>query len=346
MIRIEAGHDYRVGVWIKTDGCEDEGVSVTAVRLGGPGERDSKSIGGWLEGANPQFIHDNGASAALLATGGTHDWKKFEANIPADQLNGGTRVLFIYLRHDAQAEPRGKAYFDDLTVERLPKGTFKVAGQKAIWGVKNGGFELGARGWESSGNKGGGIVSENPAEGKQCLKITEGFVLQKIPVESGKRLRLRMKIKCVEAPAESVFVGLSYRGAGVNTGWQGSVQKSMGTNYSEPVTFMTGGTHEWKEVSVVVAPPANANELVLYLRKAGGEGVVYYDDVKIESTDDPETTAGELRRAGMAPPKPMMADTDFAGKELENPDFAQGTKGWVTNGLVETVSIGGPNGKG
>lgn len=122
LIWIEPGHDYRVNVWVKCDGCEEQGVSVTAACLGGAGEHDRKWISK-LQGANPQYIHDNGASAALVATGGTHDWKKLEAHIPANQLSKETRALFIYLRHDAQKEPRGKAYFDDLTVERLPRGT-------------------------------------------------------------------------------------------------------------------------------------------------------------------------------------------------------------------------------
>ena len=345
LIWIGPGHDYRVSVWIKTDGCEDQGVSVSAARLGGPGERDSEWIDGWLEGANPQFVHDDGASPALLATGGTHDWKKFEADIPASQLDAETRALFIYLRHDAQPKPKGKAYFDDLTVERLPKGTVKVAPQAK--GVKNGGFEEGKRAWYGPGmTEPNGIVAEAPAEGKSCLKLVGGYVLQeRVPVEGLKRYRVSMKIKCADAPKGSVFVQSSYRGPGVaSEGWNGPVRVSY-ADRTEPAVFVTGGTFDWKQFTAVVTAD-NADQLLIYLRKDDGtEGVAYFDDVKVEPTDDPETTPQELRRSGLAPAVPTVDDTDFARASLENIGFEQGNRDWVLNGASEIVSGDAPEGK-
>lgn len=342
---IQPGFDYRVSVWIKSDGCEEQGVSITAVRLGGPGERDSKWIGGWLEGANPHFIHDNGASPALLATGGTHYWKKFEADIPASQLNAETRALFIYLRHDAQPEPKGKAYFDDLTVERLPKGTAKVVPE--VKGVKNGGFEDGKRAWGGPGmNKPGGIVAEAPVEGKFCLKLTGGYVLQeRVPVEGRKHYRVSTKVKSANAPEGSVFVQFSYRGPGVSPAWNGPVRVSY-ANRTEPAVFVTGGSFRWKEFTAVVATPNKADHLLIYLRKIDGtEGAAYYDDVKVEPTDEPVTSPQELRRAGMAPPVPTTDDTDFATASLENTGFEQGDKNWVRRGATEVVSDDATEGK-
>ena len=116
------GYDYKVVVWIKTDGCQKNGVGVTAVCLGGPGEKDQKWLGGWLEGELPRMVMDKGQSPALIATGKTHGWKKFEAIIPADQLNAQTKALFIYLRHDFKGkDATGKAWFDDLKVYRIEK---------------------------------------------------------------------------------------------------------------------------------------------------------------------------------------------------------------------------------
>ncbi len=346
LIWIPPDFDYRVSVWIKSDGCEDQGVSVSAVRLGGPGERDHKWIGGWLEGANPQFIHDNGASPAILATGGTHDWKNFEAEIPAAQLSAETRALFIYLRHDAQPEPKGKAYFDDLTVERLPKGTVKVAPQQAA-GVKNGGFEGGNRGWGGPGMKEpNGIVAEAPAEGKSCLKLTSGFVLQeRISVEGPKRFRVSMKIKCADAPEGSVFVQFNYRGPGVKPEWTGPVRVSYARR-TEPAVFVTGGTFDWKEFTAVVAAPNKADQLLIYLRKDNDTaGAAYYDDVKVEPTDEPVTSPQALRQGGMAPPVPTVDDTDFATASLENTSFEQGDKQWVRKGATEVVSADAADGK-
>lgn len=113
---IEPGKNYKFSGWIKVEGCEANGVSVQAVCLGGPNEGDVKWLGGWLAGSAPQKIHDNGHSPALIATGGTHDWKKFEVAIPSAQIPENTKSLMIYLRRDATGAPQGKAYFDDIEV--------------------------------------------------------------------------------------------------------------------------------------------------------------------------------------------------------------------------------------
>lgn len=116
------GYDYKVVVWIKTEGCQKNGVGVAAVCLGGPGEKDQKWLGGWLGGEIPRMVMDAGQSPAIIATGKTHGWKKFEAIIPADQLNPKTKALFIYLRHDfKKGDATGKAWFDDLKVYRIEK---------------------------------------------------------------------------------------------------------------------------------------------------------------------------------------------------------------------------------
>ena len=119
LIGIEAGSDYRVSVWIKCDGCGDREATVMAVCRGGPAERDSQWLGKWLTGTNPQHVHDGGRSPAILATGGTHDWKELTTVIPAAQLHAQTQALSLYLRHDAKPDAIGKVWFDDVLVERL-----------------------------------------------------------------------------------------------------------------------------------------------------------------------------------------------------------------------------------
>ncbi len=85
-----------------------------------------------------------------------------------------------------------------------------------------------------------------------------------------------MRIKSAGAPAGSVFVQASYRGEGVSQGWVGAetVKQSWG---GERALFVTGGTQDWETVSCVIAPPADAETLLVYLRKkAKTEGAVCY----------------------------------------------------------------------
>jgi len=163
--------------------------------------------------------------------------------------------------------------------------------------ARNGGFEAGLSGWAGPGLKSGLVVSENPADGANCFKLTGGFLLQeKMPVEGGKRYKVTMKIRGEDAPEGSVYVQLSYRGEGVGPDWVGpDVVKVAGR--TEKTLFTAGALTDWQEFSAVIQPPATANELVLYLRKAAGTpGAAYFDDIKIEPTDEKVTTAADLKR--------------------------------------------------
>lgn len=109
-VKVTPGAAYKLKVWIKCDGCEDMGIAIQAAC--------SNWKGSWLKGLDPVMNFDGGASASLLVTGGTHDWKLFEATIPADQIQADG--LLIYLRHDAKPdEAKGKVYFDDLTLTKV-----------------------------------------------------------------------------------------------------------------------------------------------------------------------------------------------------------------------------------
>ena len=296
MIPIKPGFDYRLRLWIKCDGCNTNDVAVSALLRGEGFNAASANFGriidSWLEGAAPAFVLDGGKSPALLSVGGTVGWKKYSVGIPATQIPPDAKALQIYLRHDAQPEPRGTAYFDDLSIEQLAAGT--LAPERIIL---NGGFEAGKVHWWGDGS----IVKGGAAEGQSALRISGGFAAQdKRPVEGGKRYRVSLQIRSKDAADGSVFVQLSFRGAGVDAGWRGLEQVNLGSRM-EPALFVTGGTHGWKPFSVVVEAPPGANEILLYLRKNGGTpGVADFDAVKVSPTDEPATTAATLKQKEMA----------------------------------------------
>jgi hypothetical protein len=180
--------------------------------------------------------------------------------------------------------------------------------------IVNGGFESGKAPWWGTT---GDVVKEGVAEGQAALRLTEGYVAQdKRPIEGGKRYRISMQIRSDAAPDGAVFVQLSYRGPAVEPGWRGPVRVTFGAG-SEPALFVTGGTHEWKPFSVVVEAPANANEILIYLRKKSATaGTAYYDAVAVTPTDEPVIDATELKRkeqtAQLLQPGAPAAGTDAA----------------------------------
>lgn len=334
LIWIDPNHDYRIRVWIKSKDCKPNGVTVMVACLGGPGEKDTKWLGGgWLKGATPKFVHDNGASPAILATGGTHDWQQFEAAIPSSQLGSQTHALLIYLRHDARTTPEGVAYFDDLEVEQLPSGSVEMVAGPIF---RNGGFESGLAPWSSGSAK---VVHDHPASGKSCVVLEKGFTYQQADLQGGKHYRISMKIRTEGILDETGFVQYSLKGI---RGWAGPIRVKY-PNRTEQALFVTGGTHDWKIFSAVIATPKQAQGITLYLRTMGSGGRIYYDDVVMKPVDEPATTPQELRKSGMAPAQPFVEDRDFAREALQNTDFSRGDESWVIDGVAETIRKDGGN---
>lgn len=316
MIPIDAGNDYQLRVWVKTEGCKPKAAALCASFRSADGKNH---IGGWVEGAKPEFVMDNGQSPVLAAFGGTADWSECVVSIPAGQIPAGAKWLLVYLRHDLQKEPTGTVYFDDLTAMMLPTGTVAAA---AI--LKNGGFELGKVGWWGPGTW--SVINEGAAVGKSALKIESGFACQdKRPVSGGQRYRVSMRVRSDGAPEGAVFVQSSYRGPGVEPTWYGPTNAN-----GEPALLATGGTHEWKEFAVVVEAPSGAEEILLYLRKAEGTaGVAFYDEVIVEATAEPVTAA---------------IIVPFTGEIIVNGDFEKGKSPWWGQGSWEVVSGQGVGG--
>ncbi|MCK6489796.1 MAG: cytochrome c biogenesis protein ResB [Planctomycetes bacterium] len=173
----------------------------------------------------------------------------------------------------------------------------------------NGAFEEGkARWW----GEGGWSVEADPTGGA-ALRIAGGYACQdKMAVQGGTRYQVRLRIRCEGAEEGSVFVQASFRGKGVDPGWRGPIEAG-----GEPALVATGGSHAWKEFSVVVEAPAGADQFLLYLRKApGSPGTAWYDDVAIAPTEAPATPAG----GGGGRPV------------VKNPGFEKGKAGWWGEG--------------
>lgn len=303
LIPVAPGHDYRLKIWIRTDGCESNGVGVCAMWRA----QDRKTLAGhgWIEGTAPSFVMDQGQSPVLAVTGGTHAWQEFTVVIPALQLPAEARFLHLYLRHDLQKKSTGAAWFDDLTAEELPAGSLAP-----LVIVRNGDFEHGKAGWWGEGKW--DVVPAAGVGGSAALRVDDGYACQdKRPVTGGKNYRISMQIKSEGAQEGSAFVQLSYRGQGMKPTWFGPLKAGTG----DAALFVAGGTQAWKEFSDLVTAPPAATEILIYLRKQGGAGAAFYDNVKIEPTDEKVPTAADKRQAELAKEllQPAVTGSDVAG---------------------------------
>ncbi|WP_160312475.1 DUF4838 domain-containing protein [Caballeronia mineralivorans] len=166
----------------------------------------------------------------------------------------------------------------------------------------NGDFVQGTTGWW--GEK---FAIAPDAKYGNALEVQSGYAAQdKIVIQAGRRYRISLNIRSIDAPAKTAFVQISFRGPGVDPGWRGieSVQQPWGT---EPALVVNNGIdNEWHSSSVVVQAPEGANQMILYLRKAKGQsGAARFSRISVTATDDPVTTAdtlqGALMRAKLLP---------------------------------------------
>ncbi len=305
-ITVQGGKRYKISMKVRSDGAPESSIYVQfsyrgpglTIQWYGPAEVDTGS----------------GSEKILFATGGTHAWKTFSVVVEAPP--SADQILF-YLRRNGDV---GAGYFDDIKCEPTddavtPATQHGTGARKET--VLNGGFEKGNANWWGAGFDGhtASVVKDGAAEGEACLKLTSEYVCQdKIPLQGGKRYKISMKLRGDEAPDGSIYVQVSYRGNGVGAAWYGPVQVNLGGR-TEQALFVSGGTQEWKTVSAVVEPPKNADQLLIYLRKKTvSAGAAYFDDIKVEPTDEPATTAGALLGAQLSAKllSPPLAAADAA----------------------------------
>jgi hypothetical protein len=303
MVPVKPGNDYRLRLWVKTDDCKPNAAGICA----GFRSPDGKNlIGGWIEGANPVYAMDNGQSPVLAVFGGSTDWSECVVSIPSTQIPAGAAWLHVYLRHDLVKEPTGTVYIDDLSVVELPAGTVPTG---AI--IRNGGFEKGKASWWGEGAW--EVVAGQGADGGAALRIDKGYVCQdKRPVLGRRNYRISMRVKSDGCAENALGVQTSYRNGDKPIGsWMGPLRWK-----NEAAVVVSGGTHAWKEVSIVVQAPPSATQLLIYLRKQDGAGSAWYDDVRVEATDEKPFTIADRRAAELTaellPPIPAGSDAAAA----------------------------------
>lgn len=111
--------------------------------------------------------------------------------------------------------------------------------------------------------------------------IPSGMVVQeKISVSGGRNYRLSMEIRSEATQPGTVYAQMSFRGAGVTDEWQGPAKVTLDGRENgkctadkvprtEKAAFVTGGdTAKWQSHAIVFTAPPEADQMVLYLRKA------------------------------------------------------------------------------
>jgi hypothetical protein len=278
---VQGGKRYLVSLRVRCEGAPEGSVYVQASYRG-------KGVdAGWRGPA------DANGEAALLVTGGSHDWKDFSVVVEAP---AGADQFLLYLRKAGGSA--GNAWYDavSVTATDAPATAGSIGGGKPV--VKNPGFEQGKAAWWGEGAW--SVEAGQGVDGSAALKLDKGFVCQdKIGVTGRQAYRVSVRIRSEGCAEDTVYVQTSYRGPAVDAGWRGPAQVKLGGR-GEPALFVTGGSHGWQEFSTVVAAPPGAQQILVYLRKQDGAGSAWFDQVAVVPSDEKPLTAADVRRAELA----------------------------------------------
>lgn len=233
-----------------------------------------------------------------------------------------------------------------LLISLLP--SLSLAQQPAI---VNGGFAAGLDPWWREGN---GIRVQN-VDGRRAALIPSGMVVQEnIRVTGGRRYRLSMDVRTQAARSRSVYVQISFRGQGVDTTWRGpalvGIDDRSSRQCSRPpaealrqeraALVVAGDEAGWQPQSVVVTAPANADRMVLYLRKANcSPGVAAFSNVSLTETDEPSTAPADTARAALAAlrlpaPDDPARNAARLQEQLSQPSPANSMHGLASGGVL------------
>lgn len=181
-------------------------------------------------------------------------------------------------------------------------------------------------------SKGTGIRAAE-VDGKDAISISTGFIVQEsIPVSGGRNYRFSIDVRTDDTTENALYVQASFRGTGVNQGWVGPLQADIDTRTAaqcgnaegavrqeKAMTIAGGNRPQWRRHSIVIAAPAGATQLVLYLRKSDcSPGTGYYADAGFTATTDDETAPLAALTASVTTEHvpPPATDTAENGRRL------------------------------
>jgi hypothetical protein len=205
--------------------------------------------------------------------------------------------------------------------------------------VANGVFAGGLSPWWKQGS----AIRVQTVEGRDAVLVPSGMVVQeKIGVSGGRNYRLSMDMRSEAAKDGTVFVQMSFRGPGVTGDWRGPSTvtldgRSAGkcsaapARRTEKAAFVTGGDEAtWQSHSIVFTAPPNADQMILYLRKADcTPGAAAFSAVSVTLTQDAATSGAEAARLALAaerlpPSAEPAANAALLEQQLASPAPADG----------------------
>ncbi|OJF96342.1 hypothetical protein AX761_15825 [Rhizobium sp. 58] len=199
--------------------------------------------------------------------------------------------------------------------------------------VVNGSFAGGFSPWW----KQGATVRVQAVDGRNAALVPSGMVVQeRIGVSGSRNYRLSMNIRSEATDAGSVYVQMSFRGPGVAGNWQGPSTVTLDgrsdgnctaapSPRTEKAALVTGGGEAaWRSHSIVFTAPANADQMILYLRKAAcTPGAAAFTGVSVTQTDDPPTSLRDAARLALAAQHLPVAAEPTANTALLNQQLAR-----------------------
>ncbi|MGE5599344.1 MAG: carbohydrate binding domain-containing protein, partial [Bacteroidota bacterium] len=200
---------------------------------------------------------------------GTNDWKYLLA---VGQAPAGATYAALYVRSEGNS---GAAWFDDVS-------GLEIVVQRNL--AVNYRFEDGAGntvlGWEDWLPDGGSAVWDNAVyfSGTRSLKLAGTganagwFATRATAVSPGDSFTLSALVKTSGATG-ATYLCLAWFDAG---GWIGN---TVGTSVS--------GTADWRRLTVVGQAPANAVQVIPYLRSDGNAGAAWFEDVQFRPSMAP-----------------------------------------------------------
>jgi hypothetical protein len=256
----KAGQSYKISVWTKTVDADEKSAYINLAQA----DKDGK----WLDGG---WVKVN-KEANLLANGGTHDWTKYEATIPAESISPTAMWFGFYVQFNSK---RGTVYYGDISmsivgqdVNLLKNSDFKNVNYRfQDWGVidwSNGKSIFAAdKAVKHSGNQSARITSEG-----KTLWLTQEVTLKP---NTDYLLTVWVKGDKIESDKEGAMAMV----------WQGTGWDKCLASFG-PLK----GTFDWTNKDAmgrdsITFRTGNETKYMIKLTLYNSKGTVWFDDIAI-----------------------------------------------------------------